>query len=161
MPEEKEETVVQGQEQTDDAIEALKKLKRNSVSKTEYEKVVAEKKQLLEAFINGDEIEVPHDEAKPTIEELKKNLQQEDLNNLEYAKAALALRNAVIEAGGVDPFLPQGFKITASHEDEEAAQRVAEVLQDCIDRADGDSNIFTAELQRRTIDVSPVRPKKK
>ena len=161
MPEENEETVVHGQEQTDDTIEALKKLKENSVSKAEYDKVVAERKQLLEAFVNGDEIEIQNEDDKPNVADLKKKLASEDLNNLEYCETVLALRKAVLENGGIDPFLPQGFKITATLEDEQAAQRVADVLQDCIDRADGNSGVFTAELQSRIIDVSPIRPKPK
>ena len=46
--------------------------------------------------------------------------------------------------------------------DYEAAQRVADALQSCVEVADGDSEIFTRELMRITNDVAPqtnINPK--
>ena len=77
------------------------------------------------------------------------------LTNLEYVTKALELRDQLIAAGKPDPFLPYGEKIAPTNEDVEAANRVAKVLRECVDYADGDSSIFTNELQRVMIDTAP------
>ena len=59
----------------------------------------------------------------------------------------------MIAEGKPDPFLPIGKQIMPTNEDIEAANRVAEVFQSCVDYAEGDSAVFTNELQRRTIDI--------
>ena len=97
------------------------------------------------------------------IDGLRKELfsGEKDLTNLEYAKKALELRNALIERDGVDIFVGRGSKLTPTDDDYEAAQRVADGFQQCIDVAQGDSEIFTRELMRITEDVAPhkINPK--
>ena len=139
-----------------DYIEALKEMKENSVSKAEYEKLKDENRKLLNAFTNGETISIPQ-EVKPNIDELRAKVMSEDQTNLEYITNVLALRKAVIENGGEDPFVPVGSKIAPTAEDRLKAQNVADVLQECVDYAQGDSQLFTNELQRRTIDVMPIR----
>lgn len=144
-----------------DYIEAIKNLKENSVSKEEYLKLKEKNKQLLNSLVNG---EVPQGEVaeKPIdIEKLRENAFKDNQTNLEYIQNALALRQAVMDSGGVDPFVPNGMKILPTDEDFETAQRVADVFQECVDIADGDSAIFTNELQRRTIDAFPRGSKRK
>lgn len=139
-----------------DYIEALKEMKENSVSKAEYEKLKDENRKLLNAFTNGETISIPQ-EVKPNIDELRAKVMSEDQTNLEYITNVLALRKAVIENGDEDPFVPVGSKIAPTAEDRIKAQNVADVLQECVDYAQGDSQLFTNELQRRTIDVMPIR----
>ena len=74
-----------------------------------------------------------------------------DLNNLDYITKTLELRQAIIDKGGLDPFVPIGHKVSPTANDFEAAERVANVLQECVDEANGDSQTFTAALQRRII----------
>ena len=95
------------------------------------------------------------------INNLRKKLfgKGNNLNNLEYCDTALQLRDALIENGDKDPFLPFGHNVIATESDIETANRVANVMRECIDYAEGDSDIFTNELQRRTVDISI--PKKK
>ena len=50
-------------------------------------------------------------------------------------------------------------KIVPTTEDIECANRVAEVVKECIEYADGDSQLFTNELNRRTVDVALPRTK--
>ena len=38
-------------------------------------------------------------------------------------------------------------------DDVKTAEKVAQVLQECVDYAEGDSAVFTNELQRRMVDV--------
>ena len=51
--------------------------------------------------------------------------------------------------GELDPFVPIGNKIKPTDDDFAKADKVAAVLQECVDYADGDSNVFTDELKRR------------
>lgn len=141
-----------------DYIEALKTLKQNSVSKEQYQKVKDENKRLLNSLVNGESIQVEK-EKEVDISKLRKELfsQDADLNNVDFISKALELRTALIEKEGTDPFLPVGKKITPTEEDISTANRVATVLQECLDYADGDSQAFTNELQRRTIDTAPMR----
>lgn len=144
-----------------DYIEAIKEMKQNSVSKEAYEKLKQENKQLLDSIINGTELSQQNIklEEPVDIKQLRNNLfnQDGDLSNLEYISSALKLRDELIKKGEKDPFLPVGEKIIPTDEDVQTANRVAAILQDCVDYADGDSAIFTTELQRVMIDSSPMR----
>lgn len=141
-----------------DYIEALKEMKQNSVTRASYEKVKAENKKLLEALVNGKDIEIKKEEPVD-INQLRKELfgRDKQLSNLEYVSTALKLREALIEQGERDPFLPCGEKVTLKAEHFDKADEVAAVLKECVEFADGDSGIFTAELQRRTKEVMPNR----
>lgn len=162
---EEEENVVTVEDNTNDYIAQIKNLKENSVSKDDYNKLKADNKKLIDALANGTQIEgmvvEPKVSAVENINNLRKRLfsKGNDLNNLEYCKAAVELRDALIEKGERDPFLPFGHDVIATDSDYESANRVSTIIKECIDYADGDSDIFTNELQRRTVDV--VIPKKK
>ena len=133
-------------------IEAIKEIKANSVPRDEFEALEKEKKDLLKALIEGGQIDQQTAKGKPDIKALRAELFNEDnkLTNLEYAKKALALRAAVLEETGQDIFLPYGANISPTPADSEAAEKVANAFQSCIDYADGDSQLFTQELQRIT-----------
>lgn len=139
-----------------DYISAIKEMKENSVDRSVYEKLKSENKQLLDALVNGQQIDIKPEE-KPDINDLRKKLFDKDgnLSNLEYIDTALKLRKALIDAGERDPFLPYGDKVNVTAEMYDKAQAVADGLQECVDFADGDSGLFTAEYQRRTRDVLP------
>ena len=164
IPEEENVNVVTVEDNTNDYIEQIKKLKESSVSKDDYNKLKADNKKLIDALANGTQVEgvvEPKVSAVENINELRKKLfgKGNNLNNLEYCKTAVELRDALIENGERDPFLPFGHDVVATESDYESANRVANIMKECIDYADGDSDIFTNELQRRTVDV--VIPKKK
>ena len=163
IPEEENVNVVV-EDNTNDYIDQIKKLKENSVSKDDYNKLKADNKKLIDALANGNQLEgkvEPKIDAVENINNLRKKLfsKGNDLDNLEYCKTAVELRDALIENGERDPFLPFGHDVVATDSDYESAERVATIMKECIDYADGDSDIFTNELQRRTVDV--VIPKKK
>lgn len=138
-----------------DPVQAINELKQNTVSKEEYNKLKAEKDKYLKALIEGSQVA---DEKKEPVDikELRKALFNPDseLSNLNYARKALQLREAIIEQEGRDIFVGKGSKLTPTNEDYEAAQKVADVFQNCIDVADGNSEIFTRELMRVTNDVA-------
>ena len=161
---EEEENVVTVEDNTNDYIDQIKKLKESSVSKDDYNKLKADNKKLIDALASGTQIESkvePKISAVENINNLRTKLfgKGNNLDNLEYCKTAVELRDALIENGERDPFLPFGHNVVTTESDNETAERVASVLKECIDYADGDSDIFTNELQRRTVDV--VIPKKK
>lgn len=140
-------------------LDEIQNLKANSVSKDEYAKLQEDNKRLLKSLVNGTPVaDGQGSPEKVDINALRKDLfMNENLSNLEYAQNALKLRQELIDSGQPDPFLPQGVNINPTSEDREAANRVAEVMQECIDYADGDSQIFTAELMRRTNDTKIIR----
>ena len=164
IPENENENVVTVEDNTNDYIEQIKKLKESSVSKDDYNKLKADNKKLIDALANGSQLEgvvEPKIDAVENINNLRKKLfsKGSNLNNLEYCKTAVELRDALIEKGERDPFLPFGHNVVTTDSDNETANRVATIMRECIDYADGDSDIFTNELQRRTVDISI--PKKK
>lgn len=151
-------TNIEEQAQEPDAIDIINDLRANTVSKAEYEKLKAQNSKLMQSLANGETL--PAEAAKPSKEELRKALYANEgkpLSNLEYVKKTLELRQAILDDNGVDPFVPNGSMITPTAEDFAAANRVAQVFQECVDYAQGDSNVFTNELQRRTRDVRITR----
>ena len=139
-----------------DYLDTIKKLKENSVDRSLYEKLRTENKKLLDSIINGTPGEATKvEEVKASTEDLRKEYLKEDQTNLEFITNTLKLRESIIQNGGPDPFLPVGQQIAPSDDDIAKAQHVAEVLQECVEIADGDSGIFTNELQRRLIEVRP------
>ena len=144
-------------------IDEIQNLRENTVSKDQYEKKCEENRKLIQSLANGTPLPGAEQEPpKPSIEELRKKLANGDqLNNLEYVKTVLALRNSLIEKGEQDPFVPQGANVKPEATDWAAAQRVADAFQSCVDYADGDSEIFTTELMRITKDSAPIYGKRR
>ena len=138
---------------TPDYLEAIQALKQNSVDRSKYDALKAENKKLLDSIINGTEVAQPAKEDTKSIDELRANYLKEDQSNLEYITNALKLREALMAEGNPDPFLPIGEQILPTDDDVAKAAHVAEVLQECVDYAEGDSSVFTNELQRRLVDV--------
>ena len=152
--EEKEVTSVSQQEEVNDSvdyIEAIKEIKQNSVDREAYNKLREENKRLLNSLVNGESIDVKKEEPV-NIDELRDKLFNKESTNLEYISNALKLREELMKQGKPDPFLPAGKNIIPTEEDIKTANRVAKVLQECVDYADGYSNVFTNELQRVTVD---------
>lgn len=136
-------------------INAINNLKATTVPKTEFEKLQQEKSELLKALVEGKQL--PQQETEPKhrpIDEIRKDLFEKDNSNLEYARKTLELRDAVLAETGEDVFLPNGHRIAATEEDIVRADNLATVLRHCVDYAEGDSSLFTQELQRVTVDTS-------
>lgn len=149
-----EEKLVETGEAVDntDYITAIKELKEKSVDRSKYDQLRAENKKLLDSIVNGTPVEVTKEDKK-SVEELRAAYLKEDQSNLEYITNTLKLREALIAEGKPDPFLPVGNQIMPTDEDVNTANKVAQVLQECVDYAEGDSAVFTNELQRRMVDV--------
>lgn len=154
--------VVDGMET--DYISVINELKANSVPLDKFNKVKDENKKLLDSLVRGDSISQDQVKPRPSMDDLRRDLYgsgSDSLTNLDYWTKTLELRDQIIESGAEDPFVPQGHNIVATEEDRAAAQRVADVVKHCIDVADGDSLVFTNELQRRTADVNMLKARRK
>ena len=163
MAEEKEISVTGTvEDNTQDYLAAIKELKENSVNRSEYEKLRAENKKLIDTVVNGlpgqeEQVFVKH--SKEQIDDLRNELfnSPRELNNLEFITKTMELREALMENGEPDPFLPVGKQISPTRDDIEGAEKVAQVYKECIEYAEGDSEVFTNELMRRTRDVKLPR----
>ena len=163
MLEEKEVSVTGTvEDNTQDYLAAIKELKENSVNRSEYEKLRAENKKLIDTVVNGlpgqeEQVVVTH--TKEQIDDLRNDLfnSPRELNNLEFITKTMELREALMENGEPDPFLPVGKQISPTRDDIEGAEKVAQVYKECIEYAEGDSEVFTNELMRRTRDVKLPR----
>ena len=160
-----EENVMIAEDNTPDYINEIQKLKETTVSKEDYNKLKADNKKLIEALANGSTVE---GKVEPQIEPVEKiqNLRKElfgsasnSMNDLDMVSKMLELRKEIIDNGGTDPFLPKGHKVRITDNDKECANRVANIYKECIEYADGDPDIFTSELQRRTVDAGPIKRK--
>ena len=150
------------EDNTQDYLAAIKELKENSVNRSEYDKLRAENKKLIDAVVNGqpgqeEQVVVKH--SKEQIDDLRNDLfnSPRELNNLEFITKTMELREALMENGEPDPFLPVGKQISPTRDDFEGAEKVAQVYKECIEYAEGDSEVFTNELMRRTRDVKLPR----
>lgn len=151
-------------------IVELKKLKDNTVAKDDYEKMKAERDQLIrsiaETGVKPDDAEdknAPEDvkARRERIKELRGELLRSDNNttNLKFVSNAVELRELILKDtdGRDDIFVANNAAYTPTGESYEAAERVADVFKQCIEAANGDSGVFTAVLQSRVKDV--VLPK--
>ena len=150
------------EDNTQDYLAAIKELKQNSVDRSEYDKLRAENNRLIDAVVNGqpgqeEQVVVKH--SKEQIDDLRNDLfnSPRELTNLEFITKTMELREALMENGEPDPFLPVGKQISPTRDDLEGAEKVAQVYRECIDYAEGDSEVFTNELMRRTRDVKLPR----
>lgn len=147
-------------EQEVDAVQMITELRANTVPKDKYNKLVEDNAKLMKALANGETLTPEQAPEKPNIEELRAAyLNFENKSDLQIATDTLALRNALIEDGQPDPFLPNGNSVELTEQDYVDAQRVADLLQYAIDNADGDDAIFRAQFSSKLVDT--VIPGKK
>lgn len=145
---------VKGDDTASKYIDAINDLKKNTVSKDEYERLKGENAKLITALANGEQIQlqkqpVDKEEEKKQMDELKEKFTSKQLSNLEMIQASLKLREYAIKNGEIDPYLPVGPNYQPTSEDYLEADKVAKVFQECVETANGDSNAFTLLMQQR------------
>lgn len=128
-----------------DYVAAITKLKadkeQNYVPKVELEAALAEKKKLLDALVNGKQLEVDNkDELTKLREQMKKGC-----SNLDYVKASLKLREDSIKKGHPDP-----YESASSDKQIVDGNRVASALQDLVDRSSS-PEVFNALLDNAMV----------
>lgn len=140
------------EDNTPDYIAQIKNLKENSVSKEDYNKLKADNKKLIDALANGTQVEgvvEPKVSAIEKINNLRKELfgsESNSMNDLEMVSKMLELRKEIIDNGGTDPFLPKGHKVRITDNDKECANRVARVLTECVEDAEGSNRRFMSNV---------------
>lgn len=141
----------------EDYIKVIEELKSKSVDKEDYDKLLDENRKLLKSLVENKPL--PTEEQQPTEKIDKDALRKElygsdaDLSNLDYVQKTLQLRKAIMDDGDPDPFVGRGEKLVPDDSDYAAAEKVASVLEHCVEYANGDSEVFTNELQRLTNDI--------
>ncbi len=141
-------------------IDALNKMKENMVDKTKYDKLVEDNKKLVEALANGNHFEEEEQESMEPSSEIAKRIFKNSKryrNDLEFFTDALAYRDALIEEGQVDPFLPFNHDYSPDESDVQKAQDIADALKECVEYAQGDPKLFTSELMRRGVKINTIR----
>ena len=73
----------------------------------------------------------------------------------------MAYRNKSIKEKNIDPFLPNGFKVKATDEDIEKAEKVASGIADMIERSQGNPNVFRQIYEAEVRDTIPVNVRRK
>lgn len=156
----------QPQMTADEYAAAVKNLKENTVSKEEFEKLKNEKSVLVKALAGEGPVpdSVSKQAKKSDVKELRKKFLEageQNLSNAEYIKTALELRTAIIEEGGIDPFIPSGAKVSPTPKDIEGANKTAEALQSWLDAATDDNGkidneLFNAFMRKGIAEDSPV-----
>ena len=141
-------------------IDALNKMKENMVDKAKYDKLADDNKKLVDALANGSRFEEEDaDEHEPSSEIAKRIFKNSKRyrNDLEFFTDALAYRDALIEEGQVDPFLPFNHEYAPDETDVQKAQDIADQLKECVEYAQGDPKLFTGELMRRGVKINSIR----
>ena len=138
-----------------DYIDAIKELKQNSVDKDKYDALKAENKKLLEAMINGTELQSQSAEKLDSRLEYYKKYKENKFNNdLEYWENFLNLRKATMKEYGADPCVtgnygltPEGGRANAAYGEAETVQEQMEMIEDFVKEANGNPLIFETLLQ--------------
>ena len=149
-----EETNVQEEKITaEDYLANLQALKDSTVSKDEYNRLIAENKKLADALANGLPYgqEDDSEEEAVDVDALRKRLFVDHKYNsdVDYFTDVLALRKALMEDGKPDPFLPTNPEYIPNEADSQRAQFIADEIQAALDYAEGDKEVFKVELQRK------------
>ena len=142
---------------TEELLTQLEKMKKETVPLDKYTKALEENKVLVNQIINGQSDDENNQEVVYSDEELNKlreelfDTEKHDLTNLEYCAKALALRDGILQKSGgkVDVFVGTHNQFEPSQDDYYRAENTAETFRECIAYANGDSQLFTQELQRR------------
>lgn len=144
----------ENEKQEVDYVGTIEELKKNSVPTSDYNSVVEENKRLLKALVDGGQMANPNPESEKTSDEIAKELCTPGITNLRYCQLALEHRKKCLEEGKKDPFVPDGLDFKQGlRSDAEDAQEVADMLEACIEQADGNPDMFTSLFQAHVRDL--------
>lgn len=139
-----------------DYITAIKELKENSVSKEKYDALMAERKQLIDSIVNGQEDIDQNEEPKigSRLEYYKKYKENNFNSNLEFWDNLVKLRKSTIEEYGADPTVtgnygltPDGQKVEPAYGEPEAMEKSFSIIEGFIEEANGDPKVFDALMK--------------
>lgn len=138
-----------------DYIAAIKELKQNSVPKSEADALKAENKKLLDALVNGEELEANSGEQLGSrLDYYKAYKENKFSTDLEYWTNFINLRKATIKEYGADPCVtgsfgltPEGGRISPAYGEEETINEQLDMIEDFITQANGNSLVFETLMQ--------------
>lgn len=141
-----------------DYIEAINELENNTVPKEVYERLREDNKKLLDTVARNNELKTPEIIEPVDIGKLVNETfdTKKDISNLNYVSNVLKIRKEFLDKNGIDLFVSPN---STENSDYEKADQVAEILQGCVDSADGNPAVFRNELERKMVDV--IMPKKR
>lgn len=146
-------------------IDQINELKRNSVSRTEYDKIKEENRTLLSNLVNGTASVVAEEAPiqRESLDDLRNRVFNNPKNDLEYVAGLLEIRDRVMEDGGKDPFVNDNGRYSATEEDYRIAEHTADGLRHCVEIANGNNDVFLQEITRITRDtpINPNKPKRR
>lgn len=79
------------------------------------------------------------------------------LSDIQIAKNIMDLRDYYIETKNEDILVPNSRMYENTQQDYDTAQRVSDIIKECIEYADGDNQLFVQEISRRMPNDSPVK----
>lgn len=150
-------------ESNEDYIKVIQDLKQNSVPKEEYDKLKLERKELINALVSGQSIDMPKEE-KIDQDALRKELYGDDvsLSNRDYWLKTMQLRKAIMDEGKPDPFLPNGINIQATQLDVDSANLLAQAVTESLEASEENPEAFTSIFLSKFRDVNlPKRNSKR
>ena len=113
-------------------IEQIQNLKKNTVSIDEYNRVLSDNKQLVEALMTTGPATATEPEAKiatdSEVQALINQLDKPNISNLDFIEASLALREARLSRGEDDPWAPTKEGYTDTDRDRELRDDMAAAL---------------------------------
>ena len=136
---------------------ALNEQRANSVSKEQYEALEKKNSELMKAIIDGSSIGNKSESSEEPVDlnKLAKEVFEGGIGNLEYAKRSLKFREEYMKQTGKDPFAPNSSE-KMTEEDVKKASEVAELMQQCVDEADGSEAIYNALFAEKIKEDSPA-----
>lgn len=138
-----------------DYIEAIKEMKQNSVSRDAYDKLKEENQKLIKSLVNGEAYQGQEEKPVYDIDQLRKDLFNDDAMDINKVRTILDLRQALMDQGEVDPFADMG-NIEPTEEELATAQKVADGLEYCLENSQGDNKLFMSNLYMITAETSPT-----
>lgn len=133
--------------------QALTEMKRrNSELEAENAQLQEAKKQYYDAVLNGQNAE-PEVVKLRTRQEIVKDMREAIKNgvtNVKYAELAVELNEACIRETGESCFLPKGRNVSPTADEVALAEKFPAFLQECLEAADGDPDVFNNEVERHT-----------
>lgn len=141
-----------------DYIQAINELKANTVDKAKYEASEAERKRLIKALVDGQQMTDLQSEAKELpsrLECYKKYKENNFKTDWEFWENFIELRDATIREYGKDPLVtgnygvsPTGEKVQPEYGEVEGMESFVENMRQLLDETKGDPELFTLRMSK-------------
>lgn len=130
-------------------IKQLDEMKRTTISKDEYLRVIKINETLTNQLAKGGTPEPIKPEVVPDLkEEAKEILNSRGITNLDYIKKSLKFRDDAISQGHKDPWLATSDKVAPTQEEIDGVERVATALKECVENSGDDPEVFNALMKK-------------